>query len=197
MAQASAIKSFEIKAGQVFNSNKFNSTEGLKALEKVTPETLKALKNNPNAFLPNLQLPTGKFTLFENLLRKGLGLPSLPSAAIGAGTGAIAGALVGAATGLAAGASNDDKKEVKPVAPRALKKKVKKTRKKQHPNIIEQAGPVDLSKLPDDIREAYQRRKKMRKENECYYWFYKKIPGYGNVERFRRERNCDEYDYDL
>lgn len=191
-----ASKSFDVTAGQVFNSNKFG-TEGMKALEKVTPDTLAALKKNPNAFLPNLQLPSGKFIQFENLLRKGLGLPSLPASAIGAGAGAIAGALAGAAAGLAAGESDDDKKEAKPVAVKPAEKKVEQKRKGQHPNIIEQAGPVDLAKLPDDIREAYQKRKQMRKENECYYWFYKKIPGYGNVERFRRERDCDEYDYDL
>lgn len=191
-----ASKSFDVTAGQVFNSNKFG-TEGMKALEKVTPDTLAAFKKNPNAFLPNLQLPSGKFIQFENLLRKGLGLPSLPASAIGAGAGAIAGALAGAAAGLAAGGSDDDKKEAKPVAVKPAEKKVEQKRKGQHPNIIEQAGPVDLAKLPDDIREAYQKRKQMRKENECYYWFYKKIPGYGNVERFRRERDCDEYDYDL
>jgi hypothetical protein len=192
-----AIKSFEIKAGQVFNSNKFNSTEGLKALDKVAPETLEALKKNPNAFLPNLQLSTGKFLDFKNALRKGLGLPSLPVSAVGAGAGAIAGALTGTAAGLAAGNSGDDKKEDKAVVAKSASKKVEQKKKGQHPNIIEQAGPVDLAKLPDDIREAYQKRKQMRKENECYYWFYKKIPGYGNVERFRRERDCDEYDYDL
>lgn len=193
-----ASKSFSVSSGQVFNSNKFG-TQGMKALEKVSPDTLNALKNNPNAFLPNLQLPSGQFVKFESLLRKGLGLPSLPTSAIGAGAGAVAGALAGAAAGMMAGGSDDDKKKEEAEAASAAKAVAKKEVKKkgQHPNIIEQAGPVDLAKLPDDIREAYQKRKQMRKENECFYWFYKKIPGYGNVERFRRERDCDEYDYDL
>jgi hypothetical protein len=184
-------KAFEIGEGQVFNSNKY-ATESMKAIEKVSPETLEALKNNAEAFLPNLQLPTGEFVKFENLLRSGLGLPSLPTGAIGAGAGALAGAVAGAATGLMAGGSDDKKEEEKKPVPVVEEKK-----KGQHPNIIEQASPIDLAKLPDDIREAYQKRKEMRKKNECYYWFYKKIPGYGNTERFRRERDCDEYDYDL
>jgi len=194
-----ASKSFNVNSGQVFNSNKFGK-QGMKALEKVSPDTLNALKNNPNSFLPNLQLPTGEFVKFENLLRKGLGLPSLPTSAIGAGAGAVAGALAGAAAGMMAGGSDDDDKKKDAAAAATTAKAVSKKevkKKGQHPNIIEQAGPVDLAKLPDDIREAYQKRKQMRKENECFYWFYKKIPGYGNVERFRRERDCDEYDYDL
>ncbi len=178
-------KPFNVGAGELFNSNKYAKTN---ALEKVTPETLEALKKNPNAFLPKLQLPSGEFTKFESLLRSGLGLPSLPTTAIGAGVGALAGAAAGMI-----GGGSDDKEKVEKVAATPVQEK----KKGQHPNIIEQVGPVDLAKLPDDIREAYQKRKEMRKKNECYYWFYKKIPGYGNVERFRRERECDEYEYDL
>ncbi|MCO4754965.1 MAG: FecR domain-containing protein [Bacteriovoracaceae bacterium] len=191
-----AIKSFDVKAGQVFNSNKFANTEGLKALEKVSPDTLEALKNDPNKFLPKLQLPSGEFVKFESLLRSGLGLPSLPVAGIGAGVGAVAGALTGAAAGMLAGGSDKEEK-MKEVAVKPVKKPKKKVDMLKHSNIIEQASPIDLAKLPEDIRDAYLKRKHMKKENECYYWFYKKIPGYGNTERFRRERDCDEYDNDL
>ena len=78
-----------------------------------------------------------------------------------------------------------------------LKKKLTKKDILNHKNIVGHKGKVKWKSLPKDILEAYLSRKKMRKSGECYYWFYKKIPGYGDTERFRRERDCVDYDYDL
>jgi len=70
----------------------------------------------------------------------------------------------------------------KKTIPKAIKKKKNK---------------LDLTKEPWDIRDAILRKKQLRAKNECFYWFYKSIPGGGEAERFRRERDCDEYDNDL
>ncbi len=55
----------------------------------------------------------------------------------------------------------------------------------------------DLTKEPWDIRDAVMNRKRNKKENKCFTFFYKKLPGAGEPERFRRERDCDEFEFDL
>jgi hypothetical protein len=54
-----------------------------------------------------------------------------------------------------------------------------------------------LKNEPWDIRDAVVNREKNKEENKCYYYFYKSIPGAGELERFRRERDCDELENDL
>lgn len=56
---------------------------------------------------------------------------------------------------------------------------------------------LDLVTLPWSIRDAILRRDELRKENECFYWIFKRLPGTGQPELFRRERDCDEFEYDL
>lgn len=188
----------DLGPGQALNSNKA-IMEGASSVTKISPETLQALKNSPNAFLPNLQDSLGKFINVEDVLRKGLKLPPLPQAA--AAAGAAMGAAAGLASGLAKGAAGllagGDSDKEKSKAKEVKKKVKKKVDMMKHKNIIEQSRSVDISKLPRDIQEAYLKRKAMRKEGTCYYWFYKEIPGYGNKERFRRERDCVDFDYDL
>ena len=55
----------------------------------------------------------------------------------------------------------------------------------------------NLKNEPWDIRDAVMNREKYRKEDKCVYYFYKSIPGAGELERFRRERDCDEFENDL
>ncbi len=54
-----------------------------------------------------------------------------------------------------------------------------------------------LKNEPWDIRDAVMNSSKNRTNNKCYYYFYKTIPGGGEFERFRRERDCDEFENDL
>jgi hypothetical protein len=54
-----------------------------------------------------------------------------------------------------------------------------------------------LKNEPWDIRDAVINREKNKANNKCYYYFYKSIPGSGELERFRRERDCNEYENDL
>ena len=60
-------------------------------------------------------------------------------------------------------------------------------------------GPwqYDLKKEKWDIRDNVLNRKNYLKNNKCFYYFYKKLPGSGEFERFRRERDCDDYEFDL
>ena len=188
----------DLKTGQALNSSKV-IMEGADSVTKISPETMKALRANPNAFLPNMQNALGKYINIESVLRSGLKLPPLPTAAgIGAATGAIglASGLAKGAAGLLAGGSKDHSKEKQEIKNKKSAKK-KAGDRLQHKNIIEQSHVIDIAKLPRDIQEAYLNRKQMRKEGTCYYWFYKEIPGYGNKERFRRERDCVDFDYDL
>lgn len=69
--------------------------------------------------------------------------------------------------------------------------------KEDRPKRIMIVDRKELKNEPWDIRDAMLRRKSLRKENKCFYWFYKSLPGGGELERFRRERDCDEYEYDL
>ena len=94
--------------------------------------------------------------------------------ALGAGVGIVAGGVVAA--------SSDDKEQTPAVI---------HTKEVIHVIYKDKEAPD-----PEDIRTAKEERLKKRKDNECYYWIYKVIPG-AVPERFRRERKCDEYDYDL
>jgi hypothetical protein len=47
------------------------------------------------------------------------------------------------------------------------------------------------------IRETLLSRKRDRAENDCYYFIHKTPPGGGNLELFKRTRDCDEFDYEL
>ena len=50
---------------------------------------------------------------------------------------------------------------------------------------------------PQDIREPLLNRKRDLKNNKCYYYIYKKIEGTEKELLFKRQGDCDEYDYDL
>lgn len=88
-------------------------------------------------------------------------------------------------------------------APKVLLKKMAKVVKPVIASKIPKiAGLVSgfkyiLKNEPWDIRDAVMNREKNKTQNKCYYYFYKSIPGAGELERFRRERDCDEFENDL
>lgn len=59
-------------------------------------------------------------------------------------------------------------------------------------HIVEIVKVKDVE-LPWDIKEALKNRDKMKLENRCYFWEYKILPGSYVPQRFRRERDCDDY----
>ncbi len=192
-----SIKSFDVSEGQYFNTQQIAKDQGWQSVKTLPAETVKKMLDASEAFLPDLMDAKG---ILQDL---GAGLSSTLSqvgAGIGAGVGAGIGLLTGAATGIlvATSTQNDDQDAEAtppaqittptqaPIAPPAITKETV--------TIIyrDKEGPD-----PVDIREAKEQRKQMRKENRCYYWFYKVIPGSFSPERFRRERDCAEYEFDL
>ncbi|OUR99826.1 hypothetical protein A9Q84_02015 [Halobacteriovorax marinus] len=159
--------SFQLKAGQAFNTNALSMGKGL---TKLSPEVVEKLLASADSLLPNMQNLDGTFNKINDLINKSLSNLSSPS---------LTPAIVGASLGMATVSQK--------IIPK-LKKKKKKKRNKQK---------IDLAKEPWDIRDALMRKKALRVTNDCFYWFYKTIPGGGEAERFRRERDCDEFDNDL
>ena len=80
-------------------------------------------------------------------------------------------------------------KEVVASPPEKMPKKVKSKSNK--------GFQYNLKEEPWDIRDAVMNRKKNKAQNRCFYFFYKTLPGSGKPERFRRERDCDEFEFDL
>ncbi len=59
-------------------------------------------------------------------------------------------------------------------------------------HIVEVVKVKDVE-LPWDIKDAIKNREKLKIENRCYFWEYKILPGSYVPQRFRRERDCDDY----
>lgn len=59
-------------------------------------------------------------------------------------------------------------------------------------HIVEVVKVKDVE-LPWDIKDAIKNRDKMKAQNRCYFWEYKVLPGSYVPQRFRRERDCDDY----
>ena len=182
--------SFDLKPGQYINSQDLFKN-GLKAVKNLDPELLGQLKTAGEEFIPQLQNFSGKLIDFGGSLKKQLSLAGVNAGIVGALGGA--GALVGA--GAKALVASDDKKEEK----KPIKKPVVAPKKKKSKGKVK--GPksfkYNLAKEPWNIRDAVLNYKKRTKDNECFYFFYKKLPGSGEAQLFRRERDCDEYDFDL
>lgn len=187
-ASGPGFNAFTMSPGQYFNSQDLMRS-GMSAVKKLGQEALKKLKESSEMFLPDLKTDAGLTNLTSAL---GLG-----SVVAGAG-----GTVVGAATALIPNASKgrekEAKKELTPVAKKTVKKK-KRVRKKKRNTKVE--GPLsfryNLKKEKWDIRDAVINRKKNKKNNKCFFYFYKSLPGAGEPERFRRERDCDEFENDL
>lgn len=202
-ASAPKLKPFEMTAGKSFNTSEL-AKNGMSALKDIPVNLLKSL-SDPTKFLPKLQAASGVITP----------LGSLAGKLISGISGGVAAGMVGSAT--AALTSDNDsktdknkndsiknsKKVVKP-KPKIKensndKSKVQnKELKSPNSNIVRPTSfKYILKNEPEDIREALQTRKQDLKNNKCYFWFYKKIPGSGAKERFKRGRDCDDYDFDL
>ncbi|PIP95425.1 MAG: hypothetical protein COW00_13050 [Bdellovibrio sp. CG12_big_fil_rev_8_21_14_0_65_39_13] len=115
-------------------------------------------------------------------------MPNLQSA-----TGALLGfgALVAAATSVIP--DSKDQKEEKPTPIVEEKKKEAASLQTRHG----EGFAYDLAKEPWDIRDNVMNFEENKKQNDCFYFFYKKLPGAGEEERFRRSRSCDDFDFDL
>jgi hypothetical protein len=165
---------FMLEQGQAFNTSKLAMNKGVTKLDS---SYIESLIKNENEFLPNIQNPDGSFNnlneMFKNATSKSIS-PTSSGAAIATtvGIGAAATATV-----------INNKNANSTAAPVTKKKKQKKE--------------LDLKTLPWSIRDAILRRDDLKAENECFYWFFKRLPGGGEEELFRRERDCDEFEYDL
>jgi hypothetical protein len=48
-----------------------------------------------------------------------------------------------------------------------------------------------------DIKDAFTHRKKRKQVNECHYWIYEiSTDGYTH-ERFRKDKDCDEFEFNF
>jgi hypothetical protein len=170
--------SFTMEPGQYFNSQDLLRS-GMRALKKATPEVLDALKENAEELLPSLQTAAGFVT-------PAFGLASLITPNFGS-------------------SKESNKKEVKvPLKNKEENKKQKKVSKNLTKKKEKQSQPkghsdfkYNLKEEPRDIRDAVLNREKNKKDNKCWFFFYKTLPGAGEPERFRRERDCDEFEFDL
>lgn len=106
-------------------------------------------------------------------------------------TGAMIG--MGAALGMAAAivpSSNEKEKAVAQVLPT-------EENKEQPAQVSKNGFNYDLAKEPWDIRDNVMKRDEYKTKNECFFYFYKKLPGAGEEERFRRTRDCEDFEFDL
>lgn len=169
---------FEMKAGEYFNSQDL-MRNGMSALKELSPNIIKSLLENDEELLPKLS---------------GFGAVSDLNRAFNESLGLAGGSVIGAIGGAAFLAPRKKKSA-------AAKKRAVKvmTDKRKSSSRVEGVlnFKYDLMKEPWPIREALINSKKNKENNECYYFFYKKLPGAGEPELFRRERDCDEFDYEL
>jgi len=164
----------DLEPGQAFNSNKLSQTKSLDSIQTLSAEDLEYLKKNPENFLPEFQLPSGEFRSFDRPLTSSASV-SLPTPAVAVPIAASLPIMAGAAKGGAVANA---------IAPKRIKKS-------GNPNTDK-----PLKDEPWDIQDAILNQAKLAKNNECFYWFYKAIPGRGGLERFRREETCDDDDED-
>lgn len=54
-----------------------------------------------------------------------------------------------------------------------------------------------ISDTPWDIKDAQKQRSQRKKLNECFYWVYRKIPHQEVYQRFREEKDCDDFEFDF
>lgn len=178
----SSFKDITLKPGQFFNSSEIAS-KGIDGIKTLSKEVLESLQQNAENFLPKLQDLNGDLIDLDKSLRSNLGLPPLAAA-----TGLLG--AVATAPLLTGGSDDDEKEEEKPVLAPVKKEENTKSRV-----VIKGGKHKELKDQPWDIRDAMINASDKRVDNTCFFWFYKSIPGSGDLERFRRERNCEDYEY--
>lgn len=163
-----SVESYNLAPGKAFNSNLVRQ-QGIGSVKTISPKNLELISQS-DEFLPSLQNADGSFANLDNEIARAHG-ESVPEAKPNA-------PKVKPAVGV-------------PVAP------VKKAAKTAVKGLVAGGFKYILKNEPWDIRDAVMNRKKYRKDNKCFYYFYKSIPGSGEFERFRRERDCDEFENEL
>lgn len=165
---------FTLKAGEAFDTSTYQLK---KKIRKIDQDTLKKLLANELELLPEFLKVSDaldKDEDKEDFSDKIQNSPTVSVPSLGVGVGVGMGVLSTPKTLI--GADNEAKE----------KKGVLKIEDKKN-----------LKDEPSDIRDAILRRHELKAENQCFYWFYKRLPGSSEKERFRRERDCDEFEYDL
>ncbi len=165
--------SFDMEPGQYFNSQSFVRS-GMKALKSLNPRDLEVLKNSEEAFLPEI----GEIGELKDLSKL------------------LVGALIGISDTEKESVSIKNKPSPKKIIRKKTIKKVTKSRSNSKVKGVLKFT-YNLKKEKRDIRDAVLNRSKNKLENKCFYFYYKLLPGADGPERFRKERECDEYEYDL
>jgi hypothetical protein len=201
-----SFENFILDKSQYFNSQALER-KGLSAVKKLEGNLVKKLLEGREEFLPELRLENGHLDLSKFFSQKMLGI--IPSGVFVKGVGGaakVAGtSLAESALGLIGGGSRSEsevtKKARKPKGKSVKKKKRSKRKVTKASKKTRVKGVTSFRyKLRNekwDIRDAVLNRKSNIKNNLCFYFIYKKIPGSGEAERFRRERRCNEFEYDL
>jgi len=152
-------------------SQYFNSQEivkaGNRAIRKINYETLTSLREDESEFFIQLQTDTGF---------RGLHL-STPL-------------------------TKEKKEEREKAIAKIMENRQKRIRKVQKKAQVQKvsksdAFKYDIEKEPLDIQEILKNRKNNKAQGQCFAFTYRKVPGSGEPQRFRRERNCDEFEYNL
>ncbi|EQC45998.1 sigma factor regulatory protein, FecR/PupR family [Bacteriovorax sp. Seq25_V] len=162
-------KILEVEPGEYFSS-----VDG--EIRKMTPDQLSKLLENKEEFLPELEeLRPRVQSSTPDMPLGGPGVAVVPTIGIG-------GVGIGLATSESVISTSDEEEE-----------------QENKENMVHDAVKDELQERedPPDIKSAKKNRKELLKENKCFYWFYKSIPGSGKIERFRRDRACDDYYFDL
>lgn len=178
------LQTVNLSPGQYFNSTEL-AAKGQAAIKQLSPEALKALAEKTENMVPKMQDADGSFLNLDNLLRSSFGLPPIAMLPVPV--------PIPIPTPTLAGEDDDEKKE--PIEKPAMATKDEEKINKNSRLVIKGEKHKKLKDQPWDIRDAIQRHDQLRaEEEECFFWFYKTIPGGGALERFRRERGCDEFD---
>ncbi|MDD0853589.1 FecR family protein [Halobacteriovorax sp. GB3] len=178
------LKTVNLEPGQYFNSTEL-AAKGQAAIKQLSPEALKALAEKTENMVPKIQDADGNLLNLDKLLRSSFGLPPIAMLPVPVPV------PIPIPTPTLGGGGGDEKKE--PIEKPAMT--TKEEMDKNSRLVIKGAKHKELKDQPWDIRDAIQRHDQLRAEKEeCFFWFYKTIPGGGALERFRRERGCDEFD---
>lgn len=162
------VKNYSLGPGKAFNSNLVRQ-KGIGSVKSISSKSLQLIASS-DEFLPSLQNIDGSFFNVDDSISKAHGI-------------------------------TPKKKTIKEDLKRPLSKVKKalpklKTAKSTVVGLITGGFAYVLKNEPWDIRDAVVNREKNKKQNKCFYYFYKSIPGSGEFERFRRTRDCDEFEND-
>jgi hypothetical protein len=166
--------SLPLNAGEGFNTNALQE-QGLSSLQKISQSDIDNLLGSDN-FLPNLQNADGSYLNLKDKLKEmfdsgaDLKIPEVKPVVMGS-------------------------PKVHPIVPVTMEEKSPSMKASQSSQSLKHFK-YNLAQEPWDIRDAVINMKKNHAQNECYYYFYKTLPGGGDDERFRRSRACDEVKYE-